>query len=105
MRNRKQTIAYLEQLQMLGFTNEAFGQIHHFREKGRKETIQGHRAYCEKMKTDYFDDDQNNERVQIRLEMILRCFKKYHQKASANKDIDKLFVHLADAAYVLVPPN
>ena len=105
MRNRKQTIAYLEKLQALGFTNEAFGKIHHFRKKARKETIQGHRAYCAKMKTDTFYDDQNNERVQIRLEMILRCFKEYHQKASTTKDIDKLFVRLADAVYVLVPPN
>ena len=103
MRNPKQTIAYLDELQTLGFTNEAFGQIHHFRKKGRKETIQNQRAYCEK--TDSFRDDQNNERVQIRLEMILKYFKEYHQKASTTKDIDQLFVRLADAAYVLVPPN
>jgi hypothetical protein len=65
MRNPKQTIAYLDELQTLGFTDEAFWRIHHFREKGEKESINGHRSYCEV--TDSFLDEGTNERVQIRL--------------------------------------
>jgi hypothetical protein len=103
MRNPKQTIAYLEELQTLGLTNEGFSRLHHFRAKGKKETVQGHTSYCEK--TDSFQEDHNNERVQVRLEMILRCFKEYHQRTVASGDVGELFVTLADASYALVPPT
>jgi hypothetical protein len=94
MRSPKQTIDYLRELQTLGFTDEAFSRTHHFREK---ETINGHISYCENIKTDSFRDGGNNERVQLRLGIILKCFRDYHQGNSA------MFPQLAEAAYVLIP--
>ncbi|SRR5713101_2027034 len=95
MRDPKLTIKYLDELQSLGFTDDAFSKIHHFREKGESHPINPHRAYCEK--TDSFQDGGNNERVQIRLEIVLKYFKAYHSGNPA------VFARLADAAYVLVP--
>lgn len=96
MGNPQQTIAYLDELQTLGFTDEAFWRIHHFREKGKQHPISAHRAYCEK--TDSFRDDDNNERVQLRLGIILKYFNEYYEGNPA------IFTELADAAYMLVPP-
>ena len=110
MRNPKQTIAYLDELQTLGFTDEAFWRIHHFREKGEKESINGHRSYCEV--TDSFQDGRTNERVQIRLEIVLTYFKRYFSGNAASGlmparrgEFEKTFIKLAEAAYTLVPPN
>jgi hypothetical protein len=110
MRNPKQTIAYLDELRTLGFTDEAFWRIHHFREKGEKESINGHRSYCQV--TDSFRDQGTNERVQIRLEIVLTYFKEYFSGNAASRvapaargDAEKTFIRLAEAAYVLVPPN
>jgi hypothetical protein len=97
MRNPKQTIAYLDELLTLGFTDEAFWKIHHFQEKGENHPINTHRTYCEK--TDSFQDGGNNERVQMRLEIVLKYFKAYHAGNPA------AFPRLADAAYVLIPPD
>ncbi len=97
MRQAKQTISYLDELQTLGFTDEAFSKIHHFREKGENHPIRTHRSYCEG--TDSFQDGGNNERVQIRLEIVLKYFEAYHAGNSA------MFARLADAAYVLIPPD
>src|SRR5260370_6245753 len=82
MRNPKQTIAYLNELQTLGFTDEAFWRIHHFREKGEKESINGHRSYCQVR--DSFLDEGTNERVQIRLEIVLTYFKRYFSGNTAS---------------------
>jgi len=95
MRNPKRTLAYLDELQECGFTDQAFSHLHHFREKGEQHPISTHRAYCEK--TDLFRDDGNNERVQIRLELVLKYFKEYFRDPG-------VFAELADAAYILVPP-
>jgi hypothetical protein len=54
---------------------EAFSLAHHFQLKNEKHPISTHRAYCEN--TDAYQADGNNERVQIRLEMILRYYKAY----------------------------
>jgi hypothetical protein len=94
--NSKQTIAYLDELQKLGFTDESFSLIHHFQLKNEKHPISTHRAYCEN--TDAFQADGNNERVQIRLEMILRYYKTYFAGNPA------VFPRLAKAAYCMVPP-
>jgi len=107
----KQTIVYLDKLRELGFTNEAFYLLHHFfREKGRKETINSHRSYCEER--DSFDgDDGTNQRVQIRLGIVLEYFNKYYAGNRAMEvmlpkgQASEIFIRLADAAYVLVPPN
>jgi len=43
----KETIRLLDELQGLGFTDDAFSLLHHFRLVGRKATINRHRKYCE----------------------------------------------------------
>jgi hypothetical protein len=103
MRDPKQTIAYLDELEELGFTNEAFWRLHHFRDKGRHDTIQSHRRYCEK--TESFHEDETNERVQIRLEIVLKHFKQYYADPvrADGTSAAKIFPLLADAAYTLVP--
>jgi hypothetical protein len=108
MRNPKQTVAYLDELKTLGFTDEAFWRVHHFREKGEKESINGHRSYC--LVRDSFQDGGTNELVQIRLEIVLNCFKQYHAQnpkviSAGRNRAWETFIRLADAAYVLVPPN
>ena len=97
MRNPKQTIAFLDELRLLGFTDEAFAKLHHFREKRENHPINTHRSYCEIR--DSFQDGGNNERVQLRLEIVLKYFKAYHAGNPA------AFLRLADAAYVLIPPD
>ena len=96
MTNPSQTIAYLDELEQLGFTNEAYWRVHHFREKNERDTINAHRKYCER--TISFGDDKNNERVQKRLALILQYYKDYHLGNPA------IFSDLADAAYRLIPP-
>ena len=105
MRDPKQTIAYLDELEALGFTNEAFWRLHHFRDKDRKDTIQSHRRYCEK--TESFHEDETNERVQIRLEIVLEYFKRYYADAvrAGRINATDIFPPLADAAYLLVPSS
>lgn len=109
MRNPRQTIAYLDELQTLGFTDEAFSRLHHFREKGEKHPINTHRVYCEGK--DSFHDGRNNERVQIRLEVVLKYFKEYFSGDPATwvragrGNVEETFIRLAEAAYVLVPPH
>ena len=93
--NPKLTIASLDELQRLGFTDEAFWRIHHFREKNNKETISGFRSYCET--TDSFRNGGNNERVQKRIEMVLTNYRAYHTGKPA------VFTRLADAAYSMIP--
>jgi hypothetical protein len=56
-------------LQRLGFTDQAFWRLHHFREKGKKATINGVRSYCEK--TNSFLGGGNNERVYQHLKRLL----------------------------------
>jgi hypothetical protein len=51
----------LNELERLGFTDDAFGVLHHF----EKDTIQAHRSYCARVET--FQPDGTNERVQLRL--------------------------------------
>lgn len=49
-------------------------------------------------RTDSFQEGGNNERVQKRLEMVLKYYKEYHQGNPA------IFTRLADCAYCMVPP-
>ena len=95
----KRTVDLLDELQDLGFGDEAFAHLHHWWENGKRETIKHHKGYCEKMKTTFRVDD-SNARVQRRLEMVRSKF-----KDSPIRDRNPTaFVHLADEAYRLVPP-
>ena len=58
----KKTIRLLDVLQGLGFSDEAFRLIHHFRLVGRNATINRRRRYCEGLET--FADGGTNELVQ-----------------------------------------
>jgi transcriptional regulator with XRE-family HTH domain len=93
--NPKRTLELLDELQKLGFTNEAFWRLHHLREKEKRDTINAHYSYCEK--TNSFRDDGNSERVQTRLEIVLKYYKAYHHGTP------EAFTRLADAAYCMVP--
>ena len=95
MTDPQQTIAYVDELQQLGFTNEAFWRTHHFRDKDKRATIKAHVAYCEK--TGSFREGDNNARVQERLALLLKYYKAYH---SGNPEV---LSDLADAAYRLIP--
>jgi hypothetical protein len=93
--NPMDTLSCLDELQNLGFTDAAFSQLHHFREKQRNETILGFRHYCERIGS--FHADQNNERVHKRLVLVLEHYKSYHSGDPF------IFTKLADAAYYMIP--
>jgi hypothetical protein len=96
--NPQRTVELLDELETLGFTNEAFWRLHHFRDKEKKDTIHVHKSYCEKRGSFRGrEEDCNNERMQVRLEMVLKCYKAYH---NGHPD---MFTRLADAAYCMVP--
>ena len=93
----QQTVAFLDELERLGSTNDAFSRLHHFREMtSGSETISGHRSYCQQ--TASFQNDGNNDRVSRRLDLILTVYKQYHAGKPA------VFPRLAEAAYVMIPP-
>jgi hypothetical protein len=97
--NPKHSIELLEQLVQLGFTDEAFARLHHFRLKRRKATITPHRRYCEK--TDSFVPDGTNELVQRRLDYVLNAVRATGLR-SAQPD---QFSAWADEAFREIPPN
>ena len=90
--NPKQTLALLDELQKLGFDNEAFSRLHHFRHR-TKETIARHRYYCEKTST--FRPDSANERVQRRLAFVLKAYREPNNT--------KTLIMLADTAFDKIP--
>jgi hypothetical protein len=55
----RETIRLLDELEPLGFTDQAFHALHHFRNDAN---ISSHRAYCEAHNS--FRADGNNELVQ-----------------------------------------
>ena|SRR5271155_879642 len=93
--NPQRTVELLNELETLGFTNDSFWRLHHFRENGEKDTIGSHKSYCEQRGS--FQDNSNNERVQVRLEIILKYYRAYHNGNPG------MFPRLADAAYCMVP--
>ena len=98
--NPKRSLELLDQLAALGFTDKAFAQLHHFRLKikNRPARIVAHRRYCKKYAS--FQDDGENERVQLRLALVLHAY-----RAGGFKSNDpRIFVALADAAFREIPP-
>ena len=93
----KESIQLLGDLVELGFTNEAFSHLHHFRLKDRNAYISAHLAYCEK--TESFRDNEENERVQRRLRLVLNA---YRAGGFVSRD-PSVFVALADAAFYDIP--
>ena len=89
----KATIGILDELEDLGFHNDAFAALYHFKEKGRADTIAEYRAYC--IEQDSFQDGSLNARIQKRLELVLNAYKLGGFR-SGRADV---FRCLAEAAY------
>jgi hypothetical protein len=96
----RETLSLLGELESIGFTDEAFRLLHHFRRRtnNHRLTIAAFRSYCEK--TSAFRPDHNNERVQRRLRMV---FDNYRQAGFGLGQADK-FKSLAEAAFLEIPP-
>lgn len=88
--NPQWTVVLLDELETLGFTNEAFWRLHHFGEREKRGTIN-----CEGIGS--FNDGDNNERIQVRFEMVLKYYRLY---CDGHPEV---FTLLADAAYCMVP--
>jgi hypothetical protein len=95
MADPRDTLIVLDRLQELGFDDEAFQALHHFREGARPTTIGRHRAYCEK--TTKFDEGGENERTQRRLKLVLVAYVLGSFASPA------AFKGLADAAFASIP--
>jgi hypothetical protein len=89
----------LDELQELGFPDDVFKRVHHFRDAPRQETIRGMQRYCATGPAT-FETGGNNERLGIRLEFILKTYRAW---ALQPGDV-KVFMALAEAAYLGIPP-
>ena len=89
----KATVLLLDKLEELGFNNDAFSALYHFKERGRADTIAEHRAYC--IETDSFQDGSVNARVQQRLKLVLSAY----QLGGFQSGKPEVFRCLAEAAY------
>ena len=97
MTSTKRTIELLDELEALGFDDHAFGHLHHFRAtRGVYEAIATHRKYLEK--TTRFREGGTNEKVQQRLELVLKAY-----KAGPFKRRGPVFLALAQAAVEEIP--
>jgi len=85
------TLALLVKLEALGFGDDAFSLLHHF----KNHTISEHRKYCLDLGT--FKDDGENSEVQRRLEIVLAAYK------AAALTNSRAFPSLAHAALVEIP--
>ncbi|TBR72120.1 MAG: hypothetical protein EPN64_18935 [Burkholderiaceae bacterium] len=93
------TLRLLDDLQPLGFSDEAFALLHHF---PVPERIASHRRYCEALWEEGARfRTQNNPLVQRRLEMVLAMYKAGDFKSS----VPAVFEHLARATVLEVPHN
>jgi hypothetical protein len=87
------TILLLDELEELGFNNDAFAALHHFKEKGRADNIAEYRAFC--IETDSFQDGSANARIQQRLKLVLTAY----QLGGFQSGKPEVFRCLAEAAY------
>jgi hypothetical protein len=99
MTSPKRTIDLLDLLNVLGFDDQAFARLHHFRLKGRKPTISDHRHYCEAITS--FQGDGENELVQRRLELVLNAYR----AGGFESRRPEVFGALAEAAFYELPPH
>jgi hypothetical protein len=97
----KESIRLLDVLERLGFTNDAFWRLHHFRIEGRKPTINAHRKYCAGIS--FFADGSTNGLtnglVQERLKLVLQAYRGGGFKSGKAK----VFAALAEAAFLDMP--
>jgi hypothetical protein len=99
--NVSQTIEILDALKSLGFNDESFWHLHHFRESNRQETIRSFRGYCEKLLStkSEFAHEGTNRQVGHRLLFVLNTYK----ALGLSKGQSNVFNALADAAYFGIP--
>lgn len=95
----RKSIDLLTSLESLGFTDEAFSRLHHFRLKNKHESIENHRNYCNSRSS--FKRDGENERTQRRLEMVLNAYLGGGFKSGKSS----VFIALADSAFYELPPK
>ena len=93
-RDPQQTVRLLNDLEKIGFSDEAFNKVHHYRENGTFTTINAHRKYCESL-THFFNYGSNNCLVQRRIQIVLNAYR----GGGFNSARPEVFVALADAAY------
>lgn len=92
--NSERTLQLLEELEKMGFDDDAFGRLHH-----KRETITGMRKYCEDHSSRIFSEA--NERVYERLAFVLNA----SRELKLSRDQTQLFNTLAEAAFDAIPPN
>lgn len=99
MTTSARTLELLAELDALGFDDQAFARLHHWRLKAKAETIRSFKAYA--AKHDEFQADGNNDRVVKRLELVLRACSQGGFKSGR----PEVFCALADAAWLEIPAH
>ena len=96
-------IDLIEQLSFLGFDDEAFWRLHHFRSSNKKETIGSFIGYCEKMlrsnPLSRFQPGGTNEQVGNRLAFVLETYR----RLGISKGRLEVFNLLAETSYLAIP--
>ncbi|UUZ73431.1 hypothetical protein LP415_09470 [Polaromonas sp. P1(28)-8] len=97
MTTPNRTVQILGELRRLGFDDLAFSHLHHWRAVGRIDTIDAHAKYCAERQ--YFLEGGTNEKVQQRLELVLRAY----TQGGFVSGRQEVFVALAEAAWFELP--
>lgn len=98
-----QTLKLLDELQKLGFSDDAFWRLHHKREptahrrQPQRETIKDFRRYCEGRQT--FDPFGENARVHERLVFVMSIYTDVGFAANE----PNVFIALAEASFKAIP--
>jgi hypothetical protein len=89
-------LVMLAELKNLGFNDEAFWRVHHFRENSKKERINQFSAYCERKSQ--FQLGGTNERVHRRLKFVLTEYRELNLPPNQTT----VFIDLAEKAFVKI---
>jgi len=92
----KDTLKLLDQMEALGFNDDAFWLLHHFRER-KHETIGSFRRYCSDHQA--FQKNGNNQLVHERLKFVSTCYQELNLSPGQTQD----FVKLAEEAFLVIP--
>lgn len=97
----QRTLDLLNELQGLGFSDEAFAELHHFQLSGKNASIEAHRAYLQKAAKEKGQKRvvRTNQKVQQRLALVLAGY----ESDLFKEPVHDLFIGLARAAWVQIP--
>ena len=95
------TLGLLDELQRLGFNDDAFWRLHHFRRVGRPDSIARHRNYCMGLKRGVFNPGSENERVALRLSFVLDTYR----RSGLPSGETSAFIAFAEAAFWAIPSS